>query len=90
MKSMTLGVFAFASALALASTPGHALSFNYSFTNDPTIGNVPGTVTGQVDGLQDNTFGPPTALFIDSAPSVFKFTLAIFSPACRRIRRIHG
>jgi len=80
MKNTTLGAFAFACALAFASTPGHALSFNYSFTNDPTIGNVPGTVTGQIDGLQDNAFGPPTALFIDSAPSVFNLPLHFSVP----------
>jgi hypothetical protein len=44
MKRRTLGAFAFASALALASTPGHALSFQFSFPN--AFGNVDGTVTG--------------------------------------------
>jgi hypothetical protein len=33
MKDMTLGAFAFACALALAPTSGHALSFNFSFIN---------------------------------------------------------
>jgi hypothetical protein len=57
--------------LALASTPGHALSFEYSFTGSPLLGNLLGTVTGQIDGLQDNTpafMNPATAIFIDSAP----------------------
>jgi len=74
MKSMTLGAFAFASALALASTPGQTLTFDFSFTNDPLLGNIPGTVTGEIDGLQDNTpafMNPATAIFIDSAPAVF-------------------
>jgi hypothetical protein len=69
MKSRTLGSFAFAFAMALVSTPGHALNFNFSFTN--VTGNTPGTVTGEIDGLTDNTTGPATAVFIDSAPSVF-------------------
>ena len=38
---------------ALASTPGHALSFDFSFSN--TVG---ATVTGEIDGLQDNATGP--------------------------------
>ena len=81
MKSSTLGAFAFASALALASTPGQALTFNFSFSNE--IGNVPGTVTGQIDGLQDNTpafANPATAIFIDSAPSVFNLPLPFSVP----------
>ncbi len=72
MKNMTLGAFAFACALALASTPGHALSFDFSFTNQ--FGTIPGTVTGHIDGLQDNATGPATAVFIDSAPPVFNLT----------------
>jgi hypothetical protein len=78
MKNMTLGAFAFACALALASTPGHALSFNYSFTD--LDGFVPGTVTGHIDGLQDNATGPATAVFIDSAPSVFNLTTPFSVP----------
>jgi hypothetical protein len=70
MKTMTLG--AFACALALASTPGHALSFDFSFTNQ--FGTILGTVTGHIDGLQDNATGPATAVFIDSAPPVFNLT----------------
>jgi len=34
MKSMTLGALAFAGALALASTPGHALIFDSSVTTE--------------------------------------------------------
>jgi hypothetical protein len=52
MKSMALGAFAFASALALASIPAHALTFDFSFTN--VSGNTSGTVTGEIDGLVDN------------------------------------
>src|SRR5262245_10645942 len=75
MKNMTLGAFAF--ALALASTPVHALSFNFSFTSTATEqidGFIPGTVTGHIDGLQDNAIGPATAVFIDSAPPFYNLT----------------
>jgi len=78
MKKMTLGSFAFACALALASTPGHALSFNFSFSNE--IGTVAGTVTGQIDGLTDNTTGPATAVFVNSAPPVFNITTPVSIP----------
>ena len=48
---MTLGAFAFASVVALAATPGHALSFDFSFINEVGFGFTPGTVTGHIDGL---------------------------------------
>jgi len=63
--------------MALASTPGHTLTFDFSFTTDlsnPPTGNVFGTVTGEIDGLQDNATGPATAVFINSAPPVFNLT----------------
>jgi hypothetical protein len=79
MKNMTLGAFAFACALALASTPGHALSFDFSFTN--LFGTTPGTVTGEIDGLQDNTLRQPaTAVIIDSAPLAFNLTTPFSVP----------
>jgi Methyltransferase domain len=78
MKNMTLGAFALASALALAPTPGHALSFNFSFSNG--VGTIAGTVTGEIDGLTDNTTGPATAVFVDSAPPVFNLTTPFSVP----------
>src|SRR5262245_44116931 len=68
MKSSTLGAFAFACALALASTPGHALTFDFSFSN--VSGNTSGTVTGEVDGLPFNGTAPATAVIVNSVPSV--------------------
>jgi hypothetical protein len=68
MKSMALGAFAFASALALASIPAHALTFDFSFTN--VSGNTSGTVTGEIDGLVDNANSKATHVIIDSVPSV--------------------
>jgi hypothetical protein len=71
MKSMTLGAFAFVSALALASTPCHALNFDFSFSN--TTGNTAGTVTGEIEGLVDNTANQQaSAVIITSAPSVYQ------------------
>jgi hypothetical protein len=48
-----------AASLALASQ-ARALDFNFSFSEDPSLTvspgvNVPGTVTGRIFGLQDNT-----------------------------------
>ena len=67
MKSMTLGAFAFMSALVLASTPGHALTFDFSFTN--VSGDTPGTVTGEIGGLVDNATSKAGLIIIDSVPS---------------------
>jgi hypothetical protein len=54
--------------LALASTPGYALVFDFSFTN--TTGTVSGTVMGEIDGLVNNTANQSaTAVSITSAPS---------------------
>jgi hypothetical protein len=78
MNGRTLTAVAFASALVLASSPGHALSFQFSFTG--ITGTGEGTVTGEIDGLADNTTGPATAVFIDSAPSAFGVTTPLSVP----------
>jgi hypothetical protein len=78
MRSRTIGAFAFASALALVSTPGHALTFAFFFTN--TTGITPGTVIGEIDGLIDNATGPATAVIINSAPSAFNLTTPFSVP----------
>lgn len=67
MKNMTLGAFAFASALALASAPGYALSFDFSFSN--VFGDVNGTVTGLIEGLTDNTTSAATDVIVESYPA---------------------
>jgi hypothetical protein len=71
MKSRTLG--AFACAMALASTPGHALTFDFSFSTNLSgpvfTGNIFGTVTGVIEGLTDNSTGPATAITITSIPT---------------------
>ena len=50
-----------AASLALASQ-AKALDFNFSFSDDTSLAvspgvSIPGTVTGRILGLQDNTFG---------------------------------
>ena len=67
MKNMILGAFALASALALASTPGHALSFDFSMTN--VTGPVSGTVTGLIEGLTDNATSGATDVIVQNYPS---------------------
>jgi hypothetical protein len=51
-------------------------SFNFSL-----IGlSGPGTVTGHIDGLQDNATGPASAIFVDTAPPVFNLTAPLLFP----------
>jgi len=69
MNNRALAAFAFASALTLASTPGHALSFDFSFSNLPSFGNVNGTVTGLIEGLTDNTTSSATDVIVQSYPA---------------------
>jgi hypothetical protein len=66
MTSRVVLMLASALLLSFASTPSHALTFNFSFDN--LNGNVSGTVTGQIFGLNDNATGPATAVDITSAP----------------------
>ena len=50
-----------------SSSPSYALTLDFSFTN--TVGNVPGTVTGEIEGLADNGFSSATDIIIQSAPA---------------------
>jgi len=77
MKNMTLGAFAFACALALASTPGHALSFDFSFTN--VTGTVNGTVTGLIEGLTDDTTSSAADVIVQSYPAAIAAPPAPFA-----------
>jgi hypothetical protein len=43
------------------------LDFDFSF--DATSGTVPGLVTGEIIGLEDNATSRPTSVIIDSAPA---------------------
>jgi len=53
----------------LVPVPGQALTFDFSFTNDPTFGTASGTVTGEIVGLSDNASSAATAVYIDSFPT---------------------
>jgi hypothetical protein len=67
MKSKLGAAIAAAGWVTLAAVPAYALNFDFSFTN--TEGNVPGTVTGEIDGLANNATGAATAVFIDTFPA---------------------
>ena len=56
-----------ASALICAATPASALDFTFSFTND--VGNIPGTVTGEIFGLTNNSTSAATSVQVFTWPS---------------------
>jgi len=72
MKSKLLGLMAVVASLGLFPSPGHALTFDFSFgcafgcTNVAPFG---GTVTGEIDGLTNNATSAATAVIIDGYPS---------------------
>jgi hypothetical protein len=53
----------------LLSSSANAATILFSFSNDPSWGNVSGTVTGEIDGLVDNSTSAATAVIIDSYPA---------------------
>jgi hypothetical protein len=55
------------SGIALSAVSAQADDFDFWFTN--TIGNVPGTVEGEIIGLTNNSTGPATKVLITSFPS---------------------
>jgi hypothetical protein len=65
----------YASLLGLAA-PVHAVSFNFSFTNEPPLGGVNGTVTGRIDGLAASGISSATAVFVTSSPSGLFYPLS--------------
>lgn len=67
MRTLLVALTTF-SAILVSAAPVHAVSFNFSFTNDPILGNVAGTVTGRIDGLADTGTSAATAVFITSIP----------------------
>jgi hypothetical protein len=71
MKTKLFGT-CIALAMLLACSPSYALTIDFSFSN--TLGNVPGIVTGEIEGLADNGFSSATDIVIDSAPSALGLT----------------
>jgi hypothetical protein len=71
-NNMKLHVIALAVILtAVFGTSAHADNFYFSFTANSTAdGNIPGTVTGELIGLNNNdTTATPTDIIIDTAPA---------------------
>jgi hypothetical protein len=58
--------------LAFAA-PAQALTFDFSVTN--TTGDYPGTFTGQIFGLSDNSTGAPSEVVVDTVPPGYGATL---------------
>src|SRR6516165_8679531 len=54
-------------AILVSAAPVHAVSFNFSFTNQFPLGDVNGTVTGRIDGLADTGASAATAVLITSS-----------------------
>jgi hypothetical protein len=61
------------SGIVFAAGQANADDFSFSFTND--IGNVAGTVTGEILGLTDNSTGAATDVIIESYPSALNADL---------------
>ena len=72
MINLLVAVTTFA-AILVSAAPVHAVSFNFSFTNNPILGDVDGTVTGRIDGLADTGTSAATAFFITSIPDVLSY-----------------
>jgi hypothetical protein len=62
---------AFCALVAAYAPPARAglLNFSFSFTDDPTVGTTPGTVTGEIDGLSDNSTSAASDVIIDTVPA---------------------
>lgn len=82
-KGVALGIGIGLLLAAGAMRPASAvISFEFSFSNDPAWGNVPGTVTGRILGLVDNATSTATGAFIDTAPDALgygPFPVDVFS-----------
>jgi hypothetical protein len=73
MRTVKPSVLAALRVAAMAGQVEASLIFDYSFTN--TVGTLPGTVTGQILGLTDNSTGPATHVLIDTFPPEFEIQL---------------
>jgi len=66
-RAACLSLMAAALAVLVMASPVHADDFSFSFTN--TVGNVSGTVTGEILGLTDGTTGPAAEVILESYPA---------------------
>jgi hypothetical protein len=69
MKTKLLGLMAVIAFLGLSSSPGHTLTFDFSFTGGCNVAGSPCTVTGEIDGLTNNAISAATAVIIDTVSS---------------------
>jgi len=75
MKKLLVAVTTFA-AILVSAAPVHAVSFNFSFTNQFPLGDVNGTVTGRIDGLADTGASAAIAVSITSSPPLLGYPLS--------------
>ena len=75
MKKLLVAVTTFA-AILVSAAPVHAVSFNFSFTNQFPLGGVNGTVAGRIDGLAGTGTSAATAVFITSSPAGLFYPLS--------------
>lgn len=68
---MTLRNLALSSTFALAviAASAQAATINFHFSNNPIWGNVAGTVTGHITGLNANGTSTAAAVWVDSYPA---------------------
>ena len=66
MKKISLGL---ALTLGMLAGSANALTFDFSFSNNPAWGNIAGTVTGEIVGLTDNATSAASAVYIDTYPT---------------------
>jgi hypothetical protein len=67
-----LAVLTVVGLLSLVTPAAEADTFNFSFSNDSTLGfpgQINGTVTGQIVGLINNATSAATAVYVDSYPA---------------------
>jgi hypothetical protein len=69
MKTRTLVFVTAALFSALACGVARADNFTFSFSSDPTLSTVSGTVTGEIFGLPDNGTGAATDIVVTSYPA---------------------
>ncbi|MBD2295105.1 hypothetical protein H6G06_16860 [Anabaena sphaerica FACHB-251] len=71
---------AVAGVVVSSASPAQALDFNFSFTNDPGLGSVNGTVEGTIYGLIDNATSSATGIIVTSYPAGLNLPATPFSP----------
>jgi hypothetical protein len=83
MKLSTLSLTGLAAMLLVGTaTAASALTFDFSFSDDGSLGpfDIPGTVTGEITGLANNATSAATHVYIDTAPSALGLTPPPFGP----------